>query len=75
MSILLSETVFVGLDYHAQSIQVCVLDRQGKLLANRSCKNDWRAVQGVVQQRCGPEVQVSAAIESCCGERLTWRTS
>jgi transposase len=67
MSILLSETVFVGLDYHAQSIQVCVLDRQGKLLANRSCKNDWRAVQGVVQQRCGPEVQVSAAIESCCG--------
>jgi transposase len=67
MSILPAETVFVGLDYHAQSVQVCVLDRHGKLLANRSCQNDWRAVQAFVGGRCGSEVQVLAAIESCCG--------
>ena len=67
MSIVLPETVFVGLDYHAQSVQVCVLDRQGKLLTNQACENDWRAVQGLVRRRCGQETQVLAAIESCCG--------
>jgi transposase len=61
------DTVFVGLDYHADSVQVCVLDRGGKQLANRSCRNDWRAVQQVVGRTCGKEVQVQAAIESCCG--------
>lgn len=61
------ETVFVGLDYHAQSVQVCVLDRQGKLLMNRSCANDWKAVGEAVSHRCGKETVVQAAIESCCG--------
>lgn len=64
---ILSEDVFVGLDYHAESVQVCVLDRQGKLLANQSCPNNWRAVEALVQRRCGKEVLVQAAIESCCG--------
>ena len=26
--------VYVGLDYHHSSVQVCILDRQGKVLAN-----------------------------------------
>ncbi|HJQ89887.1 MAG TPA: IS110 family transposase [Propionibacteriaceae bacterium] len=64
---IVSPTVFVGLDYHADSVQVCVLDRQGKQLANRSCRNEWQTVQRVVRQACGKEVQVQAAIESCCG--------
>ena len=64
---IVQETVFVGLDYHAQSVQVCVLDRQGKLLMNQSCANDWRAVRGAVSRRCGKETAVQAAIESCCG--------
>jgi transposase len=56
--------VFVGLDYHQDSIQVCVLDSQGKVLANRSAGNDYRELSGIVQplgtvQRVG--------IEACCG--------
>ena len=42
MSSVTSAVVFVGLDYHAESVQVCGLSREGKLLLNRSCKNDWR---------------------------------
>jgi transposase len=64
---IVSQTVFVGLDYHAHSVQVCVLDRQGKQLANRSCPNDWQALQRVVSRSGGKDVQVQAAIEACCG--------
>jgi transposase len=56
--------VFVGLDYHQSAVQVCVLDRQGKQLGNRSCGNDSAAIAEVVQ-RFGNQVQ--AAIEACCG--------
>jgi transposase len=56
--------VFVGLDYHQDSVQVCVLDRQGRRLLNRPCPNDWRAVAGAV----GPLGRVGrAAVEACCG--------
>ena len=40
--------VYVGLDYHSHSVQVCILDRDGKVLANRPCKNDWQAITAVV---------------------------
>src|SRR6267142_1442222 len=62
-----SQTVFVGLDYHSESIQVCVLAGNGKMLVNRSCRNDWRTVAAAVRERCGPQADVQAAIESCCG--------
>ena len=32
--------VFVGLDYHQSSVQVCVLDEHGEQLINRICCND-----------------------------------
>jgi len=67
MSIVTLRMVFVGLDYHALSVQVCVMDADGKVLLNRKCANDWRAVMAAVHGRCGQEVQVQAAIESCCG--------
>lgn len=67
MSIVTLRVVFVGLDYHALSVQVCVMDKDGRVLLNRKCPNDWRAVMGAVYERCGKEVQVQAAIESCCG--------
>ena len=67
MSSVPSETVFVGLDYHLESVQVCVLAKNGKMLVNRSCRNDWRAVAAVVRDRLGSQVEVQAAIESCCG--------
>jgi transposase len=56
--------VFVGLDYHQDSIQVCVLNQQGDVLLNRSAKNDCHELGRLVQplgvvQRVG--------IEACCG--------
>jgi transposase len=40
--------VFVGLDYHQASVQVCVMNRAGQVLANRKCPNDRRAIEGIV---------------------------
>ena len=31
--------VYVGLDYHRASVQVCVVDGAGKVLVNRRCGN------------------------------------
>ncbi len=73
--------VFVGLDYHQDSIQVCVLNQQGDILLNRSAKNDSQEVGRIVQplgivQRVG--------IEACCGasdlaeelvQQLGWNVS
>jgi len=56
--------IFVGLDYHQDSIQVCVLDPEGRVLLNRSARNDCQEVGRIVHplgvvQRVG--------IEACCG--------
>lgn len=56
--------VYIGLDYHSRSVQVCVLDRGGGVLVNRRCGNSVAEIAGVV----GPgRVVDRAAIESCCG--------
>jgi len=57
-------TIYVGLDYHQNSIQVCVMDQLGKILANQKCGNQWAEIHKIVD-RFGPSAQV--AIESCCG--------
>jgi transposase len=73
--------VFVGLDYHQDSIQVCVLNQQGDVLLNRSAANDCQELARIVRplgvvQRVG--------IEACCGaadlgeqlvEQLGWNVS
>jgi hypothetical protein len=41
-------TVFVGLDYHKESVQICATDRDGKVLINRSRPNDATAVAVLV---------------------------
>ena len=43
-------TRFVGLDYHQESVQVCVMDSEGRVLANRSVRNDWKMIRAVVQE-------------------------
>jgi len=73
--------LFVGLDYHQDSIQVCVLNQKGDVLLNRAARNDCdelgRLVNplGVVQR---------VGIEACCGAadlgeelvgRLGWNVS
>ncbi len=56
--------VFVGLDYHDRSVQVCVLDREGRVLANRSVANDVKEIAQVV---AAEGRRVFAAIEACNG--------
>ena len=62
-----SKTVFVGLDYHAASVQVCVIEFEIKGARESLCRNDWRAVVGAVRQLAARRSSVQAAIESCCG--------
>jgi transposase len=74
-----SVTMFAGLDYHQESIQVCVMDAHAKIRVNRSCANDVGSV--VATLRSAGEVG-AIALEACCGaadlaQRLTaegtWR--
>ena len=53
-------SVFVGLDYHPGSVQVCVLDASGKVLANGTRPNDAAELDRTVRQ-FGAGIQ--AAIE------------
>lgn len=57
-------TVYVGLDYHKDSIQVCVMDPSGTILANRRCSNQAENLVTLVAS-FGDDVR--AAIEACCG--------
>lgn len=59
-----SVKIFVGLDYHQELVQVCVLDETGRVLTNRSLLNNAEAILNAVE-RFGA-VQ-AAAIEACCG--------
>ncbi len=57
-------TVSVGVDYHEDSVQVCVLREDGRELVSRALANDPGAVRNLVI-RCGrPRVVV---LEACCG--------
>jgi transposase len=57
-------TVYVGLDYHKDSIQVCIMDNIGNILVNRSCPNCSEAVVALAS-RYGEDVR--AAVEACSG--------
>jgi transposase len=59
-----SVMISVGLDYHPESIQVCILNDDGKMLANQSCANHW---QHVVQLADRHGTVRRAGIEACCG--------
>lgn len=59
-----SVTIFVGLDYHQDAVQVCLLQQDGTCLANRSCPNDWKQIDAWVR-RYGDRME--AGIEACSG--------
>ena len=63
MKILTGTRLFVGLDYHQDFVQVCVLDGDGKILRNSKVENHWRKIVAAVP--AGMPVQ--AALEACCG--------
>ena len=59
-----SVRIFAGLDYHSESVQVCVMDASGKTLSNKSCANDAQAIRRQIEQygtRC------LVALEACSG--------
>jgi transposase len=56
--------IFVGIDYHQKTIQVCVMDQQRKILANQAVANDPEAVARVVAPFSS---NVHAAIEASTG--------
>lgn len=58
------ERVYIGLDYHSRSVQVCVVDQKGSVLVNRRCGNSVAEVAGVVRANWAIG---RVAIESCCG--------
>jgi transposase len=57
-------TIYVGLDYHQSGVQVCAMDKNGRVLVNKRCPNDWKAIMDRVG-RTGCTIRV--AIESCSG--------
>jgi transposase len=56
--------VSVGVDYHEDSIRVCIINEEGVELANRDVENHWGAAADLIQQYGYPR---SVAIEACCG--------
>lgn len=54
----------VGIDYHAEIVQVCVLDSSGKQLGNRKCNNDVCEIFEFASS-LGPVKRV--AVEACNG--------
>ena len=56
--------VYVGLDYHEETIQVCVRAEDGKVLFNRHVPNDPQAVAREVRRFGEPQ---GVLIEACCG--------
>ncbi len=63
MKIVNAKRLFVGLDYHQDFVQACVLDESGKVVMNRQVENDWRKIEALVPT--GAVAQV--ALEACCG--------
>jgi transposase len=59
-----SVKIFVGLDYHQEMVQLCVLDETGRVLTNRSLLNNADVLIKAAE-RWG--VVEAAAIEACCG--------
>lgn len=56
-------TIYVGLDYHQASVQVCLMNREGKVLANSMHRNSWKDIAAAVP----PDANVQAAVEACSG--------
>jgi len=57
-------TVYVGLDYHDDLIQVCVMQEDGNVVTNRPCPNVLDEVVDRISEYGDGAV---CAIEACCG--------
>lgn len=57
--------VYVGLDYHSDTIRVCVMDADGETIVNKNVENAPGAVRDLVRIHGG--IVRGVAIEACCG--------
>ena len=46
-----SVSLFVGLDYHDDEVQVCAMDAEGNVVLNRRCDNSAARIQAAVHPR------------------------
>jgi len=58
----MGDALYIGIDYHQYSLQVCGLDAKGGVAFNRRCDNNIADILATV----GPRV-AEAAIEASCG--------
>ena len=63
--------VFVGLDYHQDAVQVCVVDGSGRVLANQSVANSSTVVAALVTRHGRPQAGPSRPAAA----RRHWPTS
>jgi transposase len=56
--------VYVGLDYHEDTIRVCILEEDKTMLFNRNQPNDVRQVAAAIRLFGQP---AGVALEACCG--------
>ena len=61
---MVSVPYFVGIDYHKEKEQVCIINQEGEILRNVSVKNDADTIANIVRPYGVP---LRAAIEACCG--------
>lgn len=59
--------VYVGLDYHNASIQVCVLDREGLVLGNGSVGNSVGEIYDYIERVAPGRLVKAVGVEACCG--------
>jgi transposase len=57
--------LYVGIDYHQKSLQVCAMQPDGKIILNQACSNDVRKLRQLLAKQKPSEIR--AAIEACCG--------
>lgn len=60
-------TVFVGIDYHSEVSQVCVLSSTGACLGNQPCQSDAGYLEKYVSNVGEKSARIVAVIEACCG--------
>jgi transposase len=60
-------SVYVGLDYHSDSIRVCVMTKEGDVLMNRSVANQVGSVIEAIQGDRPEAIVEGVALEACTG--------
>lgn len=61
----MNKILYVGIDYHQNSLQICAMQPDGKILLNQPCPNDVGALHRLLLKHQPTEIR--AAIEACCG--------